>query len=106
MQKSYKEIEKNISSKLDPIYLFYGEEEYLISTLINKIKRKFGELILGINYILIDDTNIEEFVTIELFVQGQLFSVYTYSRFQRTLPPHWRFHITSYKFLDFLLRST
>ncbi len=63
MQKSYKEIEKSISSKLDPIYLFYGEEEYLISTLINKIKRKFGELILGINYILIDDTNIEELIS-------------------------------------------
>ena len=63
MQKSYKEIEKMISSKLDPIYLFYGEEEYLISTLINKIKRKFGELVLGINYILIDDTNIEELIS-------------------------------------------
>ena len=63
MQKKYKEIEKSISTELEPIYLFYGEEEYLISTLINKIKKRFGELVLGINYILIDDTNIDELIS-------------------------------------------
>ena len=63
MQKKYKEIEKSISTELEPIYLFYGEEEYLISTLINKIKKRFGDLVLGINYILIDDTNIDELIS-------------------------------------------
>ena len=63
MQKKYKEIEKSISNELEPVYLFYGEEEYLISTLVNKIKKRFGELILGINYVLIDDTNIEDLIS-------------------------------------------
>ena len=63
MQKKYKEIEKSISNELEPVYLFYGEEEYLISTLVNKIKKRFGELVLGINYVLIDDTNIDDLIS-------------------------------------------
>ena len=63
MQKKYNEVDKLIQSKLDSVYLFYGEEEYLINTLINKIKKKFGELVLGINYVLIDDTNIDQLIS-------------------------------------------
>ena len=39
------------------IYLFYGEEKYLIETELNKIKKQFGEKVPGINYLLIDETN-------------------------------------------------
>ena len=63
MQKKYNEVDKLIQTKLDAVYLFYGEEEYLINTLINKIKKKFGELVLGINYVLIDDTNIDQLIS-------------------------------------------
>ena len=45
------------------IYLFYGEETYLLETKVKKIKKDFGELIQGINYIQIDNTNIEELIS-------------------------------------------
>ncbi len=45
------------------IYLMYGEETYLLETKIKKIKKDFGELIQGINYIQIDDTNVEELIS-------------------------------------------
>ena len=45
------------------IYLFYGEETYLLETKLKKIKKDFGELIQGINYIQIDDTNVEELIS-------------------------------------------
>lgn len=45
------------------IYLFYGEETYLLETRVKKIKKDFGELIQGINYIQIDDTNVEELIS-------------------------------------------
>ena len=63
MPKKYNEVDKLIQTKLDSVYLFYGEEEYLINTLINKIKKKFGELVLGINYVHIDDTNIDQLIS-------------------------------------------
>ena len=37
------------------LYLFYGEEKYLLENAVKKIKKLFGELILGINYIQIND---------------------------------------------------
>ena len=36
---------------LKGIYLLYGEETYLIEKSIKNIKKAFGELIPGINYI-------------------------------------------------------
>ena len=42
------------------IYLFYGEETYLLETRVKKIKKEYQQLILGINFIQIDDTNVEE----------------------------------------------
>ena len=45
------------------VYLFYGEETYLLETKIKRIKKDFGELIQGINYIQIDDTNVEELIS-------------------------------------------
>lgn len=44
------------------IYLFYGEETYLLETRVKKIKQEYQQLILGINFIQIDDTNVEELI--------------------------------------------
>lgn len=44
------------------IYLFYGEETYLLETRVKKIKKEYRQLILGINFIQIDDTNVEELI--------------------------------------------
>lgn len=63
MELNYDMLNKNIDTKLDSIYLLYGEEQYLIEMTVNKIKKKFGEKILGINYILIDETNIDDLIS-------------------------------------------
>ncbi len=49
--------------KLNSIYLFYGEELYLLENAVKKIKKLFGELVLGINYIQIDETNIDNLIS-------------------------------------------
>lgn len=57
-------IEKELKEgKLNEIYLFYGEETYLIDTCVKKIKNQFGEMVKGINYIEIDDTNLEQLIS-------------------------------------------
>jgi len=43
--------------KLESIYLLYGEETYLLETVVKKIKKLFGDTLLGINYIQIDEEN-------------------------------------------------
>ena len=48
--------------KLNSLYLLYGEEQFLLENSLKKIKSLFGETIKGINYILIDDTNINELI--------------------------------------------
>ena len=55
-----KELKKG---KLNSIYLFYGEELYLLENAVKKIKKLFGELILGINYIQINETNIDNLIS-------------------------------------------
>lgn len=56
-------LEKELNTgKLDKIYLFYGEETYLLETALKKIKKTFGECIQGINYIQIDETNIDNLI--------------------------------------------
>ena len=44
--------------KLNNLYLLYGEEEFLLENSVKKIKKLFGNLLLGINYIQIDEANI------------------------------------------------
>ncbi len=57
-------IEKELKEgKLKEIYLFYGEETYLMETCTKKIKKLFGEMIKGINYVEIDDTNLEQLIS-------------------------------------------
>lgn len=53
------ELEKSLKEeKLNYIYLFYGEETYLLDTVVKKIKKLFGEKIAGINYIELDEETI------------------------------------------------
>ncbi len=57
-------LERNLKQgKLNSIYLFYGEELYLLENAVKKIKKLFGELILGINYIQIDETNVNNIIS-------------------------------------------
>ena len=57
-------LEKDLrEGKLNSIYLFYGEELYLLENAVKKIKKLFGELVLGINYIQINETNIESLIS-------------------------------------------
>ena len=60
IQELEKELKSNI---LEDIYLLYGEETFLLESNLKKMKKLFGEIILGINYIQIDDTNVEELIS-------------------------------------------
>ena len=56
-------LEKELKTgKLHSIYLLYGEERFLLETILKKIKKSFGDLVTGINYITLDDTNVEELI--------------------------------------------
>ena len=58
------ELEKELKEeKLNSIYLFYGEEKYLLENNVKKIKKLFGELILGINYIQINEDNANSLIS-------------------------------------------
>lgn len=57
------QLEKELKNeKLQSIYLLYGEETYLIENCVKKIKKQFGEIVKGINYIEIDEANIEQLI--------------------------------------------
>lgn len=49
--------------KLNSLYLLHGKEEYLIDTTVKKIKKLFGNMLLGINYIQIDETNVNTIIS-------------------------------------------
>ena len=58
------ELENQINKKqIKGIYLLYGEETFLLEQQVEKIKRAFGEKVKGINYILIDETNVQELIS-------------------------------------------
>ncbi len=58
------ELEKELKTgKLRGLYLLYGEETFLLENCLKSIKKLFGEKINGINYILINDTNINEIIS-------------------------------------------
>ena len=60
---SVENLEKELKNKqLNSMYLLYGEELFLLETSLKKIRSLFGETTKGINYILIDDTNINELI--------------------------------------------
>lgn len=57
------ELEKELNAgKLNSLYLFYGEETFLLENCVKKIKKLFGKLIVGINYIVIDETNVQNLI--------------------------------------------
>lgn len=45
------------------IYLLYGEDEYLRNEYLKKIKKSFGILQLGINYVQIDENNVNQIIS-------------------------------------------
>lgn len=45
------------------IYLLYGEDNYIKNEFLKKIKKNFGELSLGINYVQIDEDNIQSIIS-------------------------------------------
>ena len=58
------ELEKQLNQGVTKgIYLLYGEETFLLEQQLKKIKKNFGELIKGINYIVIDENNIQELIS-------------------------------------------
>ena len=58
------ELEKDLKEgKLNSIYLLYGEEIFLLESSVKKIKKQFGEIVPGINFIQIDETNLEELIS-------------------------------------------
>jgi DNA polymerase-3 subunit delta len=60
---SIEELEKDIKqNKLSSMYVFYGEELFLLESNVKKIKNIFGEYIKGINYIILDENNIEQII--------------------------------------------
>ena len=57
------ELEKQLNQEvLQGIYLLYGEETFLLEQELKKIKKNFGELVKGINYINTDENNIQEII--------------------------------------------
>lgn len=58
------ELEKQLNQgDCQGIYLLYGEETFLLEQQLKKIKKNFGEVVKGINYILIDENNIQELIS-------------------------------------------
>ncbi|MBO4815976.1 MAG: DNA polymerase III subunit delta [Clostridia bacterium] len=55
-----KELKQN---NLQSLYLLYGEEKFLLENAVKKIKKLFGDLILGINYIQINEDNIDSLIS-------------------------------------------
>lgn len=63
MNFNYDDIVASVNAGLKPMYLLYGDEQYFIEQLIKKIKKAFGELVEGINYVIIDDTNLSTLIS-------------------------------------------
>ena len=55
-----KELKEN---KLSSIYLLYGQERYLLDNVVKKIKKSFGNLVDGLNYIKIDNSAIDNIIS-------------------------------------------
>lgn len=61
---SIENLEKELKNgNLQSLYLLYGEELFLLEMSLKKIKELFGECIKGINFISIDDTNINQIIS-------------------------------------------
>ena len=61
---SIENLEKELKNgDLQNLYLFYGEELFLLEMALKKIKDLFGECIKGINFISIDETNVNQILS-------------------------------------------
>lgn len=61
---SIENLEKELKSgKLQSLYLLYGEELFLLEFSLKKIKALFGETIKGINFIIMDETNVNQLIS-------------------------------------------
>lgn len=56
------EKELNSTNPLSSLYLLYGEEKFLLNNCLKKIKKKFGELLQGINYVILDESLIDDLI--------------------------------------------
>lgn len=52
----------NQEKQIGGIYLLYGEETFLLEAMYKKIRSKFGEIINGINYVVIDNQGLDTLV--------------------------------------------
>ena len=60
---SIENLEKELkSNNLKSLYFLYGEELFLLETSLKKIKALFGDTIKGINFISIDETNVNQLI--------------------------------------------
>lgn len=60
---SVENLEKELkSNNLKSLYLLYGEELFLLETSLKKMKALFGDTIKGINFISIDETNVNQLI--------------------------------------------
>ena len=58
------DLEKNLKNGiLNSINLLYGEEKFLLESSLKKMMNLFGEKIKGINYVTIDEQNVENIVS-------------------------------------------
>ena len=58
------DLEKELKQEnLASLYLLYGEERFLLESNLKRIKNIFGEALKGINYIEIDETNINDIIS-------------------------------------------
>lgn len=51
-----------MENELKNVYLLYGEDTYSKEVFFKKIKKSFGDLLLGINFIQLDDKTIENLI--------------------------------------------
>ena len=64
MSTNILDLENDLKNQnLHGIYVFYGEEKYLQQEYLRKIKKIFGELSLGIKYILLDENKIDTLIS-------------------------------------------
>ena len=60
---SFEILEKELAEKkIHSIYLFWGKDRFLLDESVKKIKKIFGNTQLGINYIVIDENNLNEII--------------------------------------------
>ena len=45
------------------IYLLHGEDSFLIEQFVKKLKKEFGEIQTGINYVQIDESNVQNLIS-------------------------------------------